>query len=352
MRPSGLRWAVLGLALFPAALEAQGAGPDLTVAGAQAYQNLEFDRAATLLTRALVDTASGLSHVQRARALSYLAAANLFGGHRDRAAAACRQLVELDPSIRPDSLVFPPAVLAVYDEARRATPVVGIEVPMRQVVRPAESVPMVRLFATVPQTVDVSLRRADGTVRTSLYSGPIADSLHVPWNGRDARGQVPDDSTLWLRVASRAYAGGPETRVVVVPLHLRVQSPDTLAWPLFSQDSLLPERSAGGARLGPLLVGSLLSGATMALPELISGRADGTPGRYVVAAALGVTGVVGLLAARRGRVLPANIQANAVRRRAWQDAVAAVRAANGRRRAEAAISIEAGAQTTVPPESP
>src|SRR5207253_1432307 len=71
--------------------------------GVKAYQALEYDAAAALLEQSLGrDSASGLADSLRARALTYLAATELFRGQRDSAVGAFRQLVLLNPRYRPD----------------------------------------------------------------------------------------------------------------------------------------------------------------------------------------------------------------------------------------------------------
>ena len=91
-------------------LEAQSAS-DLLGQGVQKYQALEYDAAAALLERSLRhDSIAGLADSLRARALTYLAATELFRGQRDSAVGAFRQLVLLNPRYRPDELIFPPQV--------------------------------------------------------------------------------------------------------------------------------------------------------------------------------------------------------------------------------------------------
>src|SRR2546430_6480825 len=95
-------------------LRAQSAS-DLLRQGVQAYQSLEYDAAAALLEQSLGrDSAAGLADSLRSRALTYLAATELFRGQRDTAVGAFRQLVLLNPRYRPDELIFPPQVTNLF----------------------------------------------------------------------------------------------------------------------------------------------------------------------------------------------------------------------------------------------
>src|SRR5437016_7232256 len=83
-------------------LRAQAAS-ELLGQGVRAYQSLEYDAAAALLQQSLGrDATTGLADSLRARALTYLAATELFRQQRDSAVAAFRQLVMLNPRYRPD----------------------------------------------------------------------------------------------------------------------------------------------------------------------------------------------------------------------------------------------------------
>ena len=108
------------LAVALAAPQASAQSDGLVERGVRAYQDVEFAAAATLLRRAL---AGGISDSERIQALAYLGAAEVFVGpqRRDSARAAFRRLVLSDPRYRPDPLAFPPRVLTVYEDVRRAT---------------------------------------------------------------------------------------------------------------------------------------------------------------------------------------------------------------------------------------
>jgi len=117
MKPRLLALALL--AALPAALPAQaGSARDALKHAILAYQNLDFDLAATLLRRAVAGT---LSDSERVEALTYLGAAEHFRARPDSAAAAFRRLIRLAPGYQPDTLIFPPEVTSVFKEVKGRT---------------------------------------------------------------------------------------------------------------------------------------------------------------------------------------------------------------------------------------
>jgi len=119
MKPRLLALALL--AALPAALPAQaGSARDALKHAILAYQNLDFDLAATLLRRAVAGT---LSDSERVEALTYLGAAEHFRARPDSAAAAFRRLILLAPGYQPDTLIFPPEVTSVFKEVKGRTEV-------------------------------------------------------------------------------------------------------------------------------------------------------------------------------------------------------------------------------------
>src|SRR5881296_2947860 len=95
---------------------------DLVTQGVRAYRALEYDAAVALLRRSLAEGALGtLSTAERAQALTYLGATELFRGRRDSASLAFADVVLLDPRYRPDELIFPPQVTNLFQQVRQAT---------------------------------------------------------------------------------------------------------------------------------------------------------------------------------------------------------------------------------------
>jgi len=126
-----MRVRVVALALlFATPLRAQNGSANEVLTGAvRAYRDLDFDAAARLLRRALSPPlATGLDDSGRARALTYLGAAEHYRGRQDSAIAVFQRLVVLAPSDRPDTLIFPPEITRLYDEVHAK---LSVGVPLR-----------------------------------------------------------------------------------------------------------------------------------------------------------------------------------------------------------------------------
>ncbi len=310
--------------------------------GVQAYQALEYDAAAALLERSLRrDSVTGLADSLQTRALTYLAATELFRGQRDSAVAAFRQLVLLNPRYRPDELIFPPQVTNLFQEVRRATKAIAVAVPPVTELRARLDRFKARVLASSLADVTVTLAHEDGTPVLQLYSGPVADSILVSWDGLTAAGTPADDGRYLLRVMPRSPAAdGPRARQVV--LDVKQQPPDTLPWP--PTPALLPERTLTGPAFQSLAAGLVAGAAVVALPSLIAQGKDATGARFAVGAAVGVSGLVGFFA-RKPRPLDANVRANASQRDAWKRRVDAVKAENAARLRTMRLVVRAGPET-------
>ena len=315
---------------------------DLLRQGVQAYQTLEYDAAAALLERSLRrDSVTGLADSLQTRALTYLAATELFRGQRDSAVAAFRQLVLLNPRYRPDELIFPPQVTNLFQEVRRSTKAVAVVVPPVTTVRTRLDPFKARLLTTSLADLTVTLARQDGTPVRELYSGPVADTLVLSWDGLTAAGTPAEDGRYILRVMPRSPAAdGPRARQVV--LDVKQQPPDTLPWP--PTPALLPERTSPGPAFQSLAAGLVAGAAVVALPSLMAQGKDATGARFAVGAAVGVSGLVGFFA-RKPHPLDANVRANASQRDAWKRRVDAVKAENAARLRTMRLVVRAGPET-------
>ena len=343
------RWAcgaALAVALAAPRAPAQSAG--LVERGVRAYQDVEFAAAATLLRRAL---AGGLSDSERIQALAYLGAAEVFAGPRgrDSARAVFRRLVLFDPRHRPDPLVFPPQVLAVYEEVRHATKAVRVEAPSEASFKPAVEGGgfVARLHPTSYQEIEVRIRREDGTVVRTLYVGPVSDSLDVRWNGLDMDDGEVRSGRYVLSVASRRAVGEPVVHTVLLPLRAEFVAPDTLPLlPMLPDSLLLPEQVPLSAGTGSLASGLLAAGAAIALPSLVANGTQPSGAQFAVAGVLSLTGIVGFVT-QPGRVQRRHIAANTATRAEWQRRADDVRAENARRRDAARLMVWVGPATVI-----
>jgi len=113
-----VRVVVLALLLAAPALAAQnGSASEVMTSAVRAYRDLDFEVAARLLRRVLTPPlASELDDSTRARALTYLGAAEHYRARPESAIAVFRRLVVLAPRQRPDTLIFPPEITRLYDQ--------------------------------------------------------------------------------------------------------------------------------------------------------------------------------------------------------------------------------------------
>src|SRR6266700_6599903 len=325
-------------------LRAQAAS-ELLGQGVRAYQSLEYDAAAALLQQSLGrDATTGLADSLRARALTYLAATELFRQQRDSAVAAFRQLVMLNPRYRPDELIFPPQVTNLFQEVRKATRAIAVAVPPVTALRTRLERFTAGVLVSSLADVAVTLAREDGTPVRELYKGPVADSVVVTWDGLTAAGAPADNGRYVLRVTPRTLtADGPRARQV--PLEVKQEPPDTLAWPPpLTTPPLLPEQTSSGPAFRSLAAGLVAGTAAVALPSIIAQGKDATGARFAGGAAVGVAGFVGFFA-HKPRPLEANVRANASQRDAWKKKLDAVKAENATRLRTVRLVVRAGPET-------
>lgn len=333
-------WGVLlsgALLAAPGAAAQTGPPPDLVARGVRAYEEVELAAAASWLRRALAER---LSTSDQIRALTYLGATEVVRGpqRRDSAVAAFRRLLLLDPRQRPDGLVFPPAVLGVFDAVRRATKAVLV-VPRAGDERGGF---VAAVYGTSSHELEVRLAREDGVVVRTLYVGPVGDSMEVRWDGLDGAGGYVASGRYTLSLASRPSVSGGVARLVLLPLEAELVVPEMLPLPPPLADSLLlPETTSRGRGRRSLAIGLVASGAALALPSLIADGSKPSQARFAVAGAVSVAGIVGFLTGH-GRPLAANVATNQARRAEWQRRLAAVTAENEQRRRAVRLTVRAG----------
>lgn len=337
---------IAAAAVRPAQAQDSTAQAAALSSGLRHYQALEYDSATIYLRRALAGPANdALSDSGQGRALTYLAAAELFRGRRDSAFAVFRRLVVFNPRARPDPLVFPPEVTTIYDFAREATKVVRVETPRDTSIRLGADRFRARLYASSFHQVIVTLEREDGFTVKTLYAGPISDTLNVFWTGEDTISLVNDSGRLVFSVTSLTNAGR-QGRVLRLPLDLVLGPQDTLPTPPQLPDSLfLPEREPLGRGLRSLWRGAGVGLAVAVLPRLVAGGTTPSGSRYVVASGLSLAGLIGFLRHRPGRLLPDNIAANQSLREGWQAQVQTTMQENVIRAQQKRLDIHIG-----PPE--
>jgi hypothetical protein len=314
--------------------------------GIGAYGELEFDDADALLQRALSDaSAGGLDRSEQQRALTYLAAIEVYRGDSDSAAVLFRRVINIDPRYRPDQLVFPPEVTEIYEAERGATRIVTVSAPGGSEFKIGEGTFPVHLYTSAPHRISVEVDPdAVGRARL-LYSGMIRDSLRVRWDGRDSEGMAAASGAYQLRVTSEDEVGRV-TRTVELPMTVRLERPDTLPLPGPPADSLfLPEEKPPGPALEALAGGVIAAALVLFVPSAFNSELETSTAQIAVAGALATATVAGVVVNRPGRVIQANVEANAATRSEAEAHSEAVARENDRRRADVRILITTGAAT-------
>jgi len=342
----------LGAMAAPRLAGAQAAGPVLAQ-GVRAYDDLEFDNAAGLLRRALTFQGAGaLAPADAARALMYLAATELLRDRRDTARAVARRLVLSNPRFRPDELVFPPQVLSLFEEVRRATPAVIGRAPADTAIRPGAEALEVRLYASTFHDVAATLATEDGRVVRTLYTGPIADSLDLHWNGFDATGTTPPPTGRYVIAVNSLDRQRRVVRILRLPLEVTQGRVDTLPHPAPPADSLLlPERQSMGPGLRAFAPAALAGVAVVVLPSVVASGEDASGARFVVGGTVTIAGIVAFLSHHPGRPIPGNAAHNRTLRDAWRREDAEVARRNVER-ARGMLGIRTGAPVLLTPEAP
>ena len=138
-----VRVVVLALLFAAPPLAAQnGSASEVMSSAVRAYRDLDFTAAARLLRRVLTPPlASELDDSTRARALTYLGAAEHYRARPESAIAVFRRLVVLAPRQRPDTLIFPPEITRLYDQVHAE---LRVDEPRRIAVNPVDRLPRFR----------------------------------------------------------------------------------------------------------------------------------------------------------------------------------------------------------------
>lgn len=343
---------LLGMLAVPSLARAQSAG-DLLSQGVRAYAVREYDGGAWLLRRALAfEGAEALRAADAARALIYLAATELARSNRDSALAAARRLVLLDPKFRPEDGVFPPQLVALYQEARRSSPSVSIRALGDTSIRPGVDVFVVRLAAATSPEVSATLTAADGRVVRMLYAGPVRDSVDLRWNGLEAGGTSPPAG----RYAVTVTPTGRDRRAawtLRLPLELVRPALDTLVPPPAPADSLFrPERGDYQGAWRSLVPGVLAGAAIVVLPAIVASDERATNARYIVGGTVTVAGIAAFLSNRPGRSIPSNNAYNRNLREKWRRDVADITRRNAERVRQGRLVIRPGAPVLTGAEAP
>lgn len=335
MRQQFFRVALCAVALAAPAARAQT--PERTLdQGIQAYRELEMESAGWMLRQALADDKLGAA--QRVTALGYLGAAEFYRDRRDSALAAYRRLVRLEPYHRLDRLVFGPDVQAIFEEARRLTPVVEVSAARTSFPSGATGLP-VRLRANTPHVVVVTAETPSGAVLDTVFRERIRDTATAFWTAAARPGQAAPVGGFVIGVSSLDTRGRVRHRVDV-PVHVTRSPDEPLSAPM--PPTMLPERNPWGPGVGRLVLGL---GAATAAYVLTPQATDSKGLQLFLTQGLAAAGVIGFWVSRPGAALPENVVANRVAQEAYEARLAQVRRENHRRAEGGTVYVDVGRVT-------
>lgn len=330
------------------ALHAQ-ATPDPLASALRAFNDLEYDVAATRLRAALaLPGAQRLPDAERTRAHMYLGATEHFRGARGGAIEAFRTLLIIDARYRPSDVIFPPEVIALFQETRIGVRATSVEIaPSAVITVPTDRLP-IKIFASSLHDIRVRVTTSLGAPERILYEGVIGDSILVAWDGREASGAAGRPGRYLLRITSRGPTGTTE-REVQIPLEVEHLPVDTLPWPeALDASTLRPEKVVRANGTRQVLTGLAGAAAVVVLPSLIGATAtDASALRYGVAAGVSVAGLIGLATATRPQPVPENIAFNNTLRAAWTQEFERIKAENRARLATIRLRVRAERAVTV-----
>ena len=299
---------------------AQGA-PQLIEAARARLEDIQPDSASALLVRAL-GAGSNASSADQLRGWTLLGIAELMRGHPTVARQAFRRALERDASLRIDSLAYLHSdlrqVFALEKDTYRvenrddAPLTMNMRMAIDTTVQPGRGrytfeVRPIRRARVIASVVPAGNEQADPLWSDTASANPVG---LFTWNLRSGGAIITPG-----RYALHVIAIEPGRPAVMMTRNFTVSrvAIDTLVPPELPTDSLLPEATLG--RRPSSLVAGLAMGAGAVMMTSILANKDlnsghGSSGRYVVAGAVSLAGVMGFLHGRQERPLPQNITYN------------------------------------------
>ena len=327
------------LLLVPTSLGAQTADELLRQASA-AFENLEFEAAATLYARVL-NVGAGATRMQRDTAQLYLGVSYEFAGQRNNTLSSFRALITDDPCA-PTPEDFGGSVRAAFVEAMSQVFAASFCEFFALRLAPGDAAEF-SLAVTRPASVRVLLTDSSGVEIADLGEQNADGVSLVRWSTIPDLSRFPADPTPYdLVIDARERQGsGTDRRSIQVAVH--VPHVDTVPHPLPLADSVFrPETRSVGQAWSDLAKGLFFGAGTAAAAFGLSYTTLG--GEVGKAAAIGgvisLAGVIAFVNGSTGRTIHENVDHNVRLRRQWQDNLIRVIAENETRRAGRVLVFE------------
>ena len=314
-------------------------------------EDVQPDSASALLVRALGNTSS-VSASDQLRGWTLLGIAELMRGHPSVARQAFRRALERDATLRIDSLAYLHSdlrqVFALEKDTFRvenrddAPLTVNTRMALDTIIQPGRGrytieVRPARRARVIASVVPAGNESADPLWADTAAANPVSV---FTWNLRSGTGIVTPGRYALHIVANE----GPGHQPILVSRTFTVSrmAVDTMSSAELPTDSLLPEVTMV-RRPSSLIAGLALGAGAVMMTSLVANKdlnsGHGDPGRFVVAGAVSIAGVIGFLHSRVERPLPENIAFNQSLRDRYQRQGEDLGAENRRRMMNAPVRI-------------
>ena len=309
--------ALLMLAGMARSLSAQRSPAEVLGRGVILYEELQLERAVTLLREVVSPGNTAATMVERVQAMKYLGAAFALLGRRDSAVAYFRRVLERDPFTDLDPAVFTAQERQLFGIARQKAFVVGVRTLADTAFTPGQAGVSLRFVTTQHARLQAVVRRVNEADPIATFRWTGEGASESPWDGLDQNGARLASGRYQLDVTANATADSASdtlsVRFDVSYDHEPLE--DSIA---FDPASLLPERRPPSIARSHLATGLAVAAFAVAMPSVIGhGDLDGTRKHAVVMAGVSASsGIATFLFLRRGSGLPANVLENARRREA------------------------------------
>lgn len=334
--------AIATLGALAGPLAAQRAPGEVLSRGVILYEELQLERAVTLLREVMSPSNAAATMPERVQAMKYLGAAYALLGQRDSAITFFQRMLERDPFTDLDPAVFTSQERQLFAVARQRTFVVGVRILSDTGFVPGKGGVSLRFVTTQRARVQAVVRRAAESEPIAEFRWTAEGASESPWDGLDSKGARLLPGRYQLDVTATATTDSASDTVamrfdVAYDHEALEDSAD------FDPRSLLPERRPPSVARSQLAVGLAVATFAIAMPSVIGhGELGGTRKHAVVMASVTASGgIATFLFLRRGSGLPANVLENARRREEHVRRNREIRERNAARLATARMIITA-----------
>jgi hypothetical protein len=326
--------------MFAPSLMAQRPPAEVLSRAVILYEELQLERAVTLLREVTSPSTVAATKAERAQAMKYLGAAFALLGQRDSAIAYYRAALQRDPFTDLDAARFTAQERQLFSIARQRTFVVGVAAQPDSGFVPGRGRIPLRFVTTRNARVHAVLRPVGAADPVASVRWTADGASESPWDGLDHHGQRLAPGRYRLEVSATSTTDSLSD-TVALSLDVRYDHElleDTL---VFDPTSLLPERQPPSVARSRLAAGLAAAAIAFAVPTAIGhGELAGTRKHATLMA--GVTaggGVAAFVLLRRESAIPANVLENARRREAHARQNREIRERNEARMKEARMII-------------